>query len=276
MRLHHCGVPTVAKRGVKRFRPTRIKLDGRYATDEQIAELIRIVGALPDRQFQIEQSRGPDEPWEVLTIESRPYLVRHIESAARTYHWEARQGDRPTPAQLVDKYGAIEQAARRLLHTLHVTESGEIEKMPWALRYGGLAAQAHKQAAEAGGHHGPLFGDGLLRQVIEGVRDLRQWADAALERELAVKARQPQSQDRHEGNTALNDYLKYVVVNSWWAIWGIEIRDNARILAFMCAAAAIVGVELTRDAARKRLRTIFAETFRDRRDRRRTAQSSPT
>jgi hypothetical protein len=181
--------------------------------------------------------------------------VHHIESAARAYHWDIQQESRPTPTQLVDDYAAIGQAARRLLYALHVTDSGDIEKMPWALRYGGLAAHAHKQAEEAGRHHGPLFGDGLLRQVIEGVRDLRQWADLALERELAVKARLLPSKDHHEGNPALNDYLKYVVVNSWWAIWGREIRDHTRILEFMCAAAAIVGVELSDVAARKRLRT---------------------
>jgi hypothetical protein len=67
------------------------------------------------------------------------------------------------------------------------------------------------------------------------VRDLRQWADLALDRELDVKARQLPSK-HHEGNPGLNDYLKYVVVNSWWAIWGREIRDNTRILELMCAA----------------------------------------
>jgi hypothetical protein len=85
----------------------------------------------------------------------------------------------------------------------------------------------------------------------------------------------PQSNDHHEGNRALNDYLHYVIVNTWVAIWGMQIKDNARILEFMCAAAAIVGVELSDAAARKRLRTIFAETFRDRRNRK-AAQSSPT
>ena len=154
--------------------------------------------------------------------------------------------------------------------------------MPPSLRYGGLAAQAQKQAAEArhqGRHrpplpiyYGPLIGDSLLRRAIEGVSDLHQWAAALLKRELGAKARQPQSKDHHEGNAALNDYLKYVVVNAWLAIWGMQIKDNARILEFMCAAAAIVGVQLTDTAARKRLRTIFADTFKDRRDRR-TAQS---
>jgi hypothetical protein len=39
------------------------------------------------------------------------------------------------------------------LYALHVTDSGDIEKMPWAPRYGGLAAHAHKQAEETGRHH---------------------------------------------------------------------------------------------------------------------------
>jgi hypothetical protein len=272
----------MAKKAVEEYRPTGLELDGRYSTDEQIAELVQIVGALPDREFQIERPSEQDgEPWEVLAIEPRALLVHRIERAARAYHFGIQEETRPTPTQLADDYAAIERAARRLLYALQVTLAGDIEKMPSALRYGGLAAQAYKQAAEArqqGRHRpplpfdGPLVGDGLLRQAIEGVSDLRQWAGAMLERELAAKARQPQSKDHHEGNRALNDYLGRVVVDSWCAIWGMEIKDSARILQFMCAAAAIVGVELSDVSARKRLRSIFAVTFR----KRRAAKSSPT
>ena len=176
-----------------------------------------------------------------------------------------QQGNKPTPAQLAADFGAIEKAAHRLLHALQVTDAGDFERMPYSLRFGGLSAQAHSQAMRGKAAVGePRYGDTLLRHAVEGVRDLHRWSKAARQRELEARARRPPA-PKFEGNPALRDFVGYVVVNGWWATWGREVRDSARLQRFIIAAAKLIGLDLSEDAARGQLRAAFANTFADRR-----------
>jgi hypothetical protein len=254
------------KRSVKAYRPTGIQLDENYVRSEHIDSLTAIAGPLPDLKFEIEQPGGQGEECVRLQVPAREYLGHHLETAVGAFRLEMQQGKKPTPAQLASEYDVIEKAALRLLGTLQVSKAGDFERMPLALRFGGLSAQARIDAQERGtSENRPLDGDSLLRQTVEGVRDLRRWAAAARERELRIHSALPRSQRRYEGNPALNSFLQYVVANAWWAIWGLEIKDSLPLCRFIAATAAIVDVSLSEDGARQKLRSIFADTFAKRR-----------
>jgi hypothetical protein len=185
----------------------------------------------------------------------REYLAHRLAGAAHVYDWDRQQEGAPTATQSAAEYDAIQKSATRLLHALGVGSGADINAMPYGLRHGALGKLAQAEAT------GLLFGDGLLRQAINGVASLGRWAATARKAEEAAGKLQPRSPVRHAGNVALSQYLKSVVLDGWVEVGGLKIKDNAKLAEFVAAAAEIVGVRLLPDGARQRVRSIFAETF---------------
>lgn len=244
----------MTKRSIADYNPVKFLRDKDLpvVSDDQIDALVRCAGPLPDRTFEVwcieSDGRG------VSSLVSARERVRYgFEAAIATYQLQEQQDLQPTSTQLLDTYVTIEAAAKRLLLSLGVGLSGDVSAMPHAIRYGGLSAQATFDLGPNQVTSG-TSGDDLLGQALEGVRSLARWAGNARVREERIKARQPASHGRNAGNVALNDYLRTVVTDCWWQVWGREILDTENMRDFIKDAAGMVGVTLTDEMARQRFR----------------------
>ena len=265
----------MAKRSIEAYRPIGLAKaldpEHRYVSAECIAKLIVAGGPLPDRLFEISgEERGNLVS---LTVSARDKIENAVELAATAYHLAREEQVRPTPTQLAERCAKIESSARRLLTDLGVGLNGEIKKMPDALRYGALQAfaaieaeQRKTAATNRGGY--PIdewWGVTNLRRAVSGVASLRRWAASAKERKIQTKnlevaRRRAAGSDRarNEGDKPLNEYLRRVMTDCWWGVYGREFADGRALLNFARVAAEGVGVDLGRhDAARERIRNVL-------------------
>ena len=257
----------MAKRAVGLYRPTSTWPDDRRPADVQ--GLIDIAGPLPAITFTVSWPEPADDGERCITLSARDYLSDRVQKAIQEYDWNRQQAHRPTPTQLAGEYATIGTAARRLLRALR----NDIDKMPYALRYGGLSAAA---AVDATDRRIETSGDVLLRAAMQGVKDIRRWSDIARRREEAARimatsgrppeepGKPPKRASKNKGDQALNGFIRRVVEDCWFGIWGFLVTDSEKLWKFTGAIAALVGVRLKDDASRSRVRVIFADTLKAR------------
>jgi hypothetical protein len=264
----------MAKRSIEAYRPVGLAKaldpDHRYVSSGYLDKLIEVGGPLPNRPFEISgEERGRLVP---LTVSARDKFDNELERAARAYHLAKEEQVKPTATQLAAHAAAIEKAARQLLLALGAGLSGNLERMPDALRYGGLQAFAEIEAKrlEAAAQNraeypaDEFWAPTRLRRAVEGVAAIHRWAKAMKAHKLASKRLEGdrlkaagKAYARYAGDKPLNDYLGSVVASCWLAICGREIADGPQLWRFGRVAAAAVGVKLSNDASRERIRRVF-------------------
>ncbi len=257
----------MAKRAVGLYRLISIRPDDRRPADVQ--GLIDIAGRLPATTFTVSLPEPADDGERCITLSARDYLSNRVQKAIQEYDWNRQEAHRPTPTQLAREYATIGTAARRLLHALR----NDIDKMPYALRYGGLSAAA---AVDATDRQIETSGDVLLRTAMQGVEDIRRWSDIARSREEAARimatsgrppekrGKPPKRASRNKGDQALNGFIRRVVEDCWCGIWDFPVTDSEKLWNFTGAIAALVGIRLKAEASRGRVRVIFADILKAR------------
>jgi hypothetical protein len=259
----------VAKRSIEGYRPTGIGLGDDPPPD--VAALINAAGPLPDRTFEAWRWGPPDEG-SYANVTAREYLIECVQSAVREYGWNKQQAHRPTPTQLHAEYDAIHKAAWALLCALH----HDVEKMPLALRDGELGTAAVASAPGSG----LVSRDNLLRAALSGVKNFHQWSEVARKQVAAAMVLEGRSSptrrpSRNKGDEALNVFVRRVMESCWVGIWGLEVTDSPRTWAFARAVAKLVGLSMSEDSARARVRSVYADTF-EAKARWRMVESDPT
>jgi len=236
--------------------------------DQLIDKLVKIAGELPAHQFRIEKR----EKREVVTYSgsAREKLHSEIEHAQLQYRFAGDGRRRRTPKQLLTELRRIESAAHRLLMLvgrddgavrdstfgLDHSASDEVGRLTEALQQAELMTLRHSLPRE-------MFSpSGRLQTAIEGVEALRRWAKAAAEENLRRIARMRTGEiglrhGRHRGDVRLNGYIKTMVEECWCGVWGRQISDGPRLWRFVVEAASAVGMGLSEDASRERIRRIF-------------------
>jgi hypothetical protein len=234
--------------------------------DQFIDRLVKIAGELPAHQFEIEKL----EKDEVVTYSgsAREKLHDALQRAHRRYRRLGDDGQQlGTTKQLLKELRRIENTAHRLLvlvgHDtsamrsflgLERSAAEEVEPLRRALR------ELKFMGLDLSREISPLR---RLRTAIEGVDALHRWAKAAAEENLRRIARMhPQKAGsehaRHKGDAPLNRYIETVVKECWCGVWERQISDGPKLWRFVVEAAAGIGVPLSEDASRERIRRIFS------------------
>jgi hypothetical protein len=240
----------MAKRSVEGYSPIVASLqEANWSLDPAlVAKLVRIAGPLPHRRFE-RLLWSEKAGWMEVKLSARDYLVFELEAAARRYFRERQEQGKPTAAQLSSAFEAIERAAYILLGQLGVRRDPTLDRMPSAIRFGGLQAEAATD--------NPAEGQKRLKAAVDGVDALHRWARAAKNRQQNIYSRKKRI--RNEGDKALNEYLHEVIVNCWEHLYEREVTTvGTRLTNFAIAAASAVGVRLgDTNAVSKRLQRVF-------------------
>lgn len=255
----------MAKRSIDGYKPKGIDLETRYASVALLDRLVEIAGPLPDRPFVIEAvGPTPQEKWIEQKVPARGYLKYWLEIAATAYHYESAALRKPTARQLAVAFADIERAAKALLQQLQVTgkDGPNIDNMPHALRHGSLRDEAWKDAlrrmkSRPGGF---CSADTLMREAVQGVEAIRRWAATAKSSEKCQLGEGAVPTSKFEGDKALNEYLRTVVLHCWQSACGQELAVGPRLLRFLRVATGSIKRRLPDDAAlEKRIRRIVEE-----------------
>lgn len=262
----------MAKSSIDAYRPVglakALDRDHRYVSDACLASLIKIAGELPGEPVGV-QKTGDDGLFYFTEVEAREALQIYAESAATTYHVVRELLSRPTATQAAIEYERIETAARKLLITLRVGSPADPDNMPPLLREYGLLPYANQEAdeleaARPGRRDGMVhlhFGSSLMRSAIKGIAGIEKWAAAA--RAAAQQkvnyewagTRPPRGRRApRESNRAMDEFVSCVVDDCWKVVFGRQVADGPALIKFIRAAALGIGVKLSADAARERLR----------------------
>ena len=93
----------------------------------------------------------------------------------------------------------------------------------------------------------------LMQDAVWDVVRLARWANAARSRQETTRP----MPKRNEGDKALDQFVGTVVATCWWTIYGREITDGPKLIAFVQAALRGVGEKPSADAVRDRIRRVF-------------------
>jgi hypothetical protein len=248
------------KRSIEKYRPTGIRFrDEPFYSEGDIDRIIESAGGLPDGNFEIARVKADASGFEDVVVSRRTALKERLESAARAWHWESQKQIEPTAEQLSAAFTEIQKAAERLLETMHIPVTGGIDRLPSALRYGGLQAMA-AFAPKAPGETSA----GLLRSAIVGVCRLRAWSRILAHRERRRARLRPRKQ-RREPDAALNSFIK-ALGGIWFEVFERPIKTSVnasthkatgRFVSFVVVAVRPLGIVLSPDAARDRIRQQF-------------------
>ena len=88
-----------------------------------------------------------------------------------------------------------------------------------------------------------------------GRRQTRRWADERARQEQMAK-RRPMPK-RNQGDKALDNFVGTVAATCWLTIYGREITDGPKLIAFVQAAVRGVGEKRSEDAVRDRVRRVL-------------------
>jgi hypothetical protein len=238
----------MAKRTIEGYRPIVFSSkDAEWSLDLAFVDrLIAIAGQLPNTRFDVlnphEQGQWREGcEYANVKLSAREYLVHGLTAAARRYFRERHSQSEPTAAQLSVSFASIEDAAHTLLRELGAGRNGDVDRMPFALRFGGLQAEAGTDDLVEGGPR--------LKAAIKGVHLLYQWARSAKTRQQRRKALSVKSLARNEGDKALNEYLHEVIVNCWEHLYEREAKVGPQLTNFAIVAAKVVGASLPSDEA---------------------------
>jgi hypothetical protein len=236
----------MAKRTIEGYRPIVVSMQNTdWSLDVALVDqLIEIAGTLPNAPFgiSIPNDRGQwkkGAKYENVNLSARDYLVHELTAAAKRYFRGKLRQSEPTAAQLSVSFASIEDAAHTLLRELGVGRDGNVDRMPFALRFGGLLAEACTDDLAEGGLR--------LKGAIKGVHSLHQWARSAKTRQQHRKALSGKSLVRNEGDKALNEYLHEVIVNCWEHLYEREAKVGPQLTKFAIVAAKVVGASLAGD-----------------------------
>jgi hypothetical protein len=238
----------MAKRTIEGYRPIVDSVkDAKWSLDLAfVDQLIAIAGQLPNARFDVLNPHEQGQ-WKEgcdcanVKLSAREYLVHELTAAARRYFRERLSQSEPTAAQLSVSFASIEDAAHTLLSELGVGRNGNVDRMPSALRFGGLQAEAGTDDLVEGGLR--------LKGAIKGVHLLHQWARSAKTRQQRRKALSGKSLARNEGDKALNEYVHEVIVNCWEVLYERDAKVGPQLTKFAIVAAKAVGASLAGDEA---------------------------
>ena len=263
----------MAKRSIEGYRPIGLSRalaqSHRYVPKATIKKLFEAMGPIPPKR-RFEQALLFPKSGNYVTrqISARAQFILSVERAAAEYMLETEARTRPTATQMASEFATIENAARKLLLALKAGEDGDLDKGPYALRYEGLqawAADEHDRDQEIKFLPQEPVAVTRVRVAIRGVAAIRQWARYARDRKQRTVSEQKKREagtkpSRYDGNAPLNTFLKRVFADCWWAIAGRQTTDAPKTIAFCKLAARAVGVCLSDNAARERVRSIRGPT----------------
>lgn len=259
----------MAKRSIEGYEPVGIAraLDASYRAvpKDLVGRLFEAMGPVPpERKFEQALLYPKSGDYVHRTISARAMFILSVERAAIAYALETERRTRPSAAQMAKEFEAIESAALRLLRALRAGSDGDLDKVPYALRYEGLqawAAAEHDKGQSIEFLPKEPLGATRVRIAIQGVAAIRRWARSARERkELSMHEQKVREENapsaKHDGNAALNEFLGRVFADCWCAIAGRRVTISPQTIAFCQLAARAVGINLSDVAARERIRVI--------------------
>jgi hypothetical protein len=243
-------------------RPAEKSFTTGESRDRIIDEWVKIVGELPSGKFQFETLEGDELV--TCTGSARDALHEVIHQA----HVQLRFADSGSLAQrkrVVTEIRRMESAAKRLLtsakanaesYALFHTINEESARL-----VGNLEPQAFRLL---GISEARLTSRRRFEAAVDGVEAIHRWAKATAEqREKVLQAYQSRrkaqysSRHRHRGDVGLNIFIETIVAKGWVKVWGQKIADGRRLREFVRVATAGVGVSLSSDAIRERIRRAF-------------------
>jgi hypothetical protein len=237
--------------------------------DQMIDKFVEIAGQLPSHQFEI-------LAWEkdkVVTYRGSARAKLHSEIIFA--HHEYLVGDQSQrlaqAKQLLTQLNRIEAAAHSLLVLVASGSPAIVDT--FGLRDIVEEEQNHLRDAlgkvlqrvdfERLGLSSRSFSNtARIEGAVEGVKSLHRWAKAAAEQNKRRIARIHTKREefgnaRHKGDVGLNRYIECVVIGCWCEVWGRQILDGPKLWKFVMVAADAVGVPLSKEASRERIRRIF-------------------
>ncbi len=264
----------MAKRSIENYKPVglanALEPGHRFGPKALVAELIEAAAPLPVRTYETTLVTPLSGNLVERPLSARAKFILSVEKAAAAYHLASEDRTKPSALQLSKEFRAIEQAAFKLLRTLQAGEHGDLDKVPYAIRYDGLQAWAALELEHAAKAHTEPFmprepvAETRVRAALKGVAAIKRWASSAHKRKLETFEREQKMRSnanaaaaRHDGNAPLNEYLYRVFTDCWWGIAQREITDAPKPIAFCKLAARVVGVKLRDDGARDRLRRML-------------------
>lgn len=198
-------------------------------SEADIDRIIEAMGGLPDRLFDDAQA-SPDGSGIVTTeIDARTALTRQLEELAALWAHEILESRRPSPKEMAATYAGIEHAAAYLLKALGLSTTEQPSALSDHIRRG-LHGEAIREADQIGGFpelppirfavqgHEALDyrAPEKVRQVVEGIVQLRGWAVEAKDR--ATRKITPKLAD-NEGDKALDSLFRgYIAL--WLEFFG--------------------------------------------------------
>ena len=243
----------MAKRSVHGARPLDLaevlRSGQRFFPDAAIEAMIAVAGQPAPGPFAISVATTTGK-FRSRKVSGREALRHHLENDARALAI-AREGQRaPTARQLEKKFAAIAASANRLLKHLEVGPRHNVDDMPTSLRSGGLLPFLVKKAQTL--NRSP---SSLLQDDVVSVVRLARLAEAARGRfEQIAKSR---ATKRNEGDKSLDQFVGSVVGTCWLLIYGRNIADGPKLIAFVQAALRGVGEKPSVYAVRDRIRRVF-------------------
>jgi len=226
----------MAKRSIEGYQPRGLSMVAghRYTNRQAVAELIGTVEPLPDSRFNtvVAYLLGTkDRTLVERSLSARAKFILGVEHAARSFHFASEERRKPTALQLASEFEAIEKATERLLQALQVGTAGDLDRMPYALRYDGVQASAEAECNDSGFDRcdPALFLPAELavsrvRASVRGIVALKRWATAARARadllhgdDLKTRRQIGREYSRNDGAAALDEYLCSMIVGSLFA-----------------------------------------------------------
>lgn len=252
-------------------------MDGhRYYTAETIDKIIQTVpGGLPAGPVNIQQAAPDGSGLADCEVDRKTALATKLEAAAVYYLVERHFDEAPTPSELAKRFQSIETAAKKLLEALQIPH-GATDEIPSSILHP-LRRQAELMGARLGGFkhfpprqwqveggrtHTDYMGPAALQDAVEGVGFLKEWAAEAKNR-VQPKIL-PRGKNNGDGPT---QRIFGELVGIWIEIFerpvkttvgapgtSSESKAKGPMINFIRACLEPLGLEMTSDAIRERLR----------------------
>lgn len=198
--------------------------------EKVVAGLVELIRQEPQGVVKNNYYDNATGQLKIERISGRKHMQSVLQEIVASYYHEVLQQARPAAGKIVKKLESIESAAHRMFAALGIEsdESDVLEAIiPKELRYV-LQGQAALMAEKLGGFanhppqdfdmHGAVYTDwhhqAQLRDVIVGIRQLREWATHAKERQSNIQANRRHHAKRHQGNVPLD-----MLVQDLYGLW---------------------------------------------------------
>lgn len=158
------------KHSIDKYPPFVIAREGPFYSDDDIEAIIAAIGL-------------------TIPLGRRDELVQRLEQVVETWIFETAIQHFPTPVQLKKQFTKIERAAARLLDAIETGPPGPLGRIPGPIR-DRLEKAATKKAALLG-----KSGGALLRDSVEGVVQIKRWA----EKQIQIENERGSEQEKRSG-----------------------------------------------------------------------------